>query len=1601
MKGTLRKVMGMLLAVSMLITLMPAGALADEFTDGIPAPEAVEPALEAELPDEETLPPEDDTAAADAGSDYLVSENHIPVLISEGTEVTFSNDTIPLLTEVEEGSEYIGDYTYYSVEAGDYMMEDTGEGLSLCFTVTANDTVAPKVSVLTQNGAYGDKPDAMEYAWEEAEAEEAEAEEANEYALYLSYDSCKAVRIEALPLVNVSFKGFHAEIWSEDGDILSQAVYRSGDAIRFFIQPDDDYKIQSVESSDSENTALYDEDSAMWLLRPVSDCDITAYAVPTDRIVHFHVSPGAGELSVQLYEGVTKDPNDENTYLVPYNVEGIEFRISTSDGSRPSVYFEDMNSAPKALAPGYGENPFEYFIYWSDLPTETSVIISKPDVEGTAKTVTFSFPGDRLESLSLSNQGTECLPVGTDESEGIITNTYEIPFGSAPVLSVEMKDVYQAGYLSIKKSGNNNLINLCTRHAFSRTIPVLGDVNATLYPVERLWIRVSKKDAPDNYLKGTEYAAYNGIKYALEEGEYSAEIMMGNDPAEEYTYRLSALKNNDSFSDGVINITVDPDNDMGQHQRTYTVSTQKAGATIEIDGKPRKITQTYRITINPVLKVTSIRVSSPGLKDSEPLKKRVDSRTVFKIMANRSPGQNASSLRAGLSNLNLTVAYEGAEQQIPKDRWTDIKKGEDVIASVYYESNGLRAELITGAYKDNNLSLKFSYGDSSNVLKEIPVQITEDTKAQNTKPAVKVKSTTDSSIVLEFSDIDTASPCLGKAYYKVVAESDNSLEIGNMLNGEKTWYIEREYPELLDYGDAETGDEIAAIDKKNEKIQKAFRQTVRLSMVQDEEKDGAESSYKLKISCVNTLPGKTLDLHDEDSSKILTSGPEENLTASTKDALYTAKVSLKKGKTGLYAGEKNVNIALVQFDKTATCLGAEACDTSYDDTRALTVSFDPVTGKLFADSTDETAVGKHVIRVMPTVRDNIYQAGTTLTVTVYRSIDSLAVIPASTEYVKAKNKTLTFKVSVKYNPESGIKPKTSRVTYSVIDAADEEEDPADDEDRPPYTVTVKNGKVTVSKYQGSASDETEGAIEDYSFRIVAKAADYPGNPTTGISEPITIKTEKRTIGTAVLLLKQEDGSYKRAADSTEKTVKDFTTDEIDGAVFAVALPDTKLKESYKPYELPCLFTDPDLLTYSVSKKKALDVFVLDNRIDPKRAMIFDSSPANNVVLKAVTKDGGKQSASVRFNIVYEKPEVLEAGIGDAKPSGKSFSVTGDGNNYVFLSLYKKDSAADTDWKELSGQVNYRISVKGGKFVSKNHSRGYYGIHLTSGKATVTLTYKGKKNVYTITDSAYDAYKNNTITAKPANSLISNLSEDQTLQINLRSGKYDFTGKYLLIKADTPAYNTNPSAYSLLLDAIGATSSSYIKERAVELTDTAKGKGTASLIAGGKELVAGSYKLVAYCVEKDGDTYSAPLTKPVRFTLKVTAPKKKKGSFKPAVTYTINTAESGSVELEGRGTNIKEVSFNEAYNGYDAGRSNGFLKYFEFVPTDDTDGENPVPAVIRLRDDLTEGDIAFLKTKASAVYRTGYVKYYAAFGDDGYGRPLTEIYKTVKITIVVK
>ena len=873
------------------------------------------------------------------------------------------------------------------------------------------------------------------------------------------------------------------------------------------------------------------------------------------------------------------------------------------------------------------------------------------------------------------------------------------------------------------------------------------------------------------------------------------------------------------------------------------------------------------------------------------------------------------------------------------------------------------------------------------------------TTLMETKPEVKVSYLDDISMILDVSSAgEITVPYKGKQYYKVevnaVPAEGKTVSTTIQEAIKNPFYFEREIPKEISTDDDE------------DIVYETLWQKLRIRVDSEELRGLIEEDdtckFSMTVSIVQTKDG-TVELTAENEKNLVRFRTNDDKKATveteTVSSLIETKLTLKKGTTKLFTGQKDVVAATAKFQASTKTRWVEVKDATAElkDAERLDVRFED--NKILVSASAQTALGKHMLEVQPSGPATMYRPVSTLTVTVEKGIDTIVLTSPTSVYKKA-NKAASLQVKVSYNPDD-VQPKSKKVKCSIVDVNgdeltyDAEVDDAETEGLYKYVTVNASGKVSINK----KLDTSEGT--SYSFRVKAVANDYKGNTVTALTDVITVTPDALEYK-ALALATSEDGEIYEviATDTTTPTVE-LTTNQLNNAVL-IALPaGVEVGDSVSLDD----GISVENLTVKSSNNKAVAVQIAEDRI-----RVLPLKPAKNVKLTVTLADGSKNSLPLKLTVKAATPEKLRLSVEkDGKPikdvseaGYDKISFSGTVNTKLTLRVMQGERVGDSGnyaFKPLDAYTNHTVKITGGKLLSSysDAAAGIYTVIVTSETATVTLkdTYHNTPETYKITNSIYSSAK------APKISIVSGTNKtiwsgepddskapDRKLKYQVGS-TYTSTGKSVLVEVsaadEEAAEKKRPGAYAQLKAAcLDMGKKISVDGGSFTLNFNEKAK-----------IPAGSYKLTLTLGAVNADGVFEADAKPVTITVKAAAPKKTSGSYKAETSYKIVKTPGAASAVEFKGKTEKAIRERAVYTEILAsnvkGKSNKFRDYFEIANVKNDQGETV--SKLQLKGSLTPEQInAIAKDDL-----TGYVTYTVSYGDDGYGHPTTET-KTVKITV---
>ena len=1289
---------------------------------------------------------------------------------------------------------------------------------------------------------------------------------------------------------------------------------------------DKDNKSTPVELKDGKGTVEFGNNRELTLKVTLGG----AASISENTIFTFNNKADHMTYSVPEQKGVTKKAGTTNLYQVTKEATEVVFNVTATGKFTPVVTINgDIQQGTVKESTKNGKK-YEYKVsaaVFDDVEGDDKYGTIVIDEKAEQKTLTVKFNPYEVE-VSAALSGREYKPVDGDAFDEIKIKVeeYEVDADSSLVLTV-------TPFTNCKITGATTQ----TGTAATKNVSVKETGAAlTVKVTDNTVVEVKSEGLYKTALVSTKgedrqpLEATKGI-YAVDyDGTYITGVIKGTSTA----VTLSKVTVMDGKKAAATNAVI--------YERTHEfaaldIDAKDAGKTLTVTlyttvDDQDKAVGTYKMKVSTAL--TGVKIT--GIKNNA-LSQVVDTTAEYAI--------TATTKTADLSRLYA----ESSDEDLVK---AEVDAGKLVITT----------KIPTGSTKSATVKL---YEGDEEAKKQIGNDITvniADPAWKKANPTVKVKSTDDTSVTLTLTaPKNVITPNTGKLYYKVVVTPKTGK------------------------GAPEDGDDI--VTKYIEKAEGAS-QDATITVNTADSGSGAKWKYDVTATLLQTNNKEGVD--SEETNVIYRSKAPKAVTAETKTPAYETKLTLKKGTTTLYRGQKDVKVATVQFSKNTTHTNLQSIkpikgyvlregERYREDIATLKYK----DGSIYADVVNEDIEpGKYSTTVYAEAPSGALSASAKLEITIASGISSIDVEVPSTSIYKADKKAATLKVTPVFNSASEFSTKAKKVNYEILD---KDGNKLTENSRLYGMVTVKNGTVTVNKNYVVATDADENI-----FCVGVTAADYEGNPAKGTSAPITITSEAQKLG-EVCIVKWNNSNFK--FDVITRGNKTLTKEELEGARVVALKKGTEEKSAYDWND----FVDPFsiCLTFK-SSNKAVTADEYGN--------IRVNGTAKNVKLTVSTNDGGKQSA-VLSGLTIGNTEVERLGI-------RANQYTSTGSHVIYLNnseanqlegdesfiandeihfcgtadsvIELKIDAVDDDRHLVSygcsGLINYKVNIdKGGKLLSS--SNGYAYVALSKESAVVTLEYKvgkdTKKDKFTIINDTFSDKKAPTV--KVSGGILSVRLRDQHVTYSL-SGDYDFAGKCVMVEVDPSiTYGKTPWVAEQIADACDGINNP------VAVDVDANGNASFTLTFKADEfygdphfITPGSYKLqLTFGTNEAG---FVPDTKAVTTTLKVTK-SKVNGSYKPVTKVTLSPMDQPAVELKGTGKNIQYEDYDKLCNVMNTnGQPNEFTKYFELEY-----------GYLKIKDGVDLTDI-----KKEDL--TGYVSYVAVYGEETY-TDWTE--GTVKITVTLK
>lgn len=928
----------------------------------------------------------------------------------------------------------------------------------------------------------------------------------------------------------------------------------------------------------------------------------------------------------------------------------------------------------------------------------------------------------------------------------------------------------------------------------------------------------------------------------------------------------------------------------------------------------------HEITLEVAKAATADAITVEGVDKNGNANQVIDTEKEYKITVTDGVAKNNLAVEVDAAAKGVTASI--AEGQLVVTVSNDAEAGTAVAIKLYDKTD-----------------------DKKEAIKTIKVTPTE--LLDGVKPTVSLKLATDVSLKLTLgSKVSEEELVNGELWYKVVVTPDSSTTNEKLIKEAKPEYVKRTgATDELDFS-------VAA-----ENV---------------EQGDGTAANFTVAVTLIRSKNGEVTEANEKDNTAEATEAVE--LKTATKNPYLTTKLSLKKLVTKIYTGQKEVVAAQAVFDKNTTFTTIEVKDVvavvGKNTSPTSKVSAYADGDKIVVSADSNYGVGKYRIYVAAVDKESTMKvAEASFDVQVQQGIYCLNVSVPESLY-KQEGKAASFTTTLTYN----YKPKTKKVTWEIgreTGEYDENGKPILEADP---NVTIKNGKVTVSKNYTVSADS-----EENKFAVSATAADYEGNTTYGY-DTFEITAEKAQLG-SVVIAKYTDDGY----DIIAKSGDEVKADEIIGADAYVLKPGVTVKDHYSHSVFWNVVSDAEVTYKSSNKAVTIGSYGYISSV---------TKTAKNIKITATATDGSKASAVLdKLTVTYATGEdiglyIEEYDSGDTLPVSEDGSVEVYGQKDARFKIYIQTKDEEGNWENIKGRglTDYTLKIKGAKITSKNTLTGEYVIIPTGATVTLTLTSKsilgnGTNKVYTLTNKSFSDAKTNAPKLKTSDKLYGGSYQPaQKVTYTLPS---DYANQMILFTLDTvdstnSKKKDNYNWFSGYFNELG----SYIK---------VSSDATVTLTFGYSRtyIPAGSYKLNYLVGGFNDDGNFVATAKPGTVSIKATAQKTIKASLKKA--YTLSALEGSRVEFTLNKSGV-EPNVLELKNANIKGTENQFLKYFEI----DHDTQNGDKYYLKLVDGLSAAQITELAGNKDNL--TGWVSYNYHNVDnsnDSYGEGQTQIKVTLK------
>ena len=624
------------------------------------------------------------------------------------------------------------------------------------------------------------------------------------------------------------------------------------------------------------------------------------------------------------------------------------------------------------------------------------------------------------------------------------------------------------------------------------------------------------------------------------------------------------------------------------------------------------------------------------------------------------------------------------------------------------------------------------------------------------------------------------------------------------------------------------------------------------------------------------------------------------------EAVYESDLKLVKRENVFYSGQKEVELAKLVFSDTTTEKGLNSARLEMQDTsgnkKVYEYSFLEKKGSLTFELSSDGVLsipdssgiisGKGTLTVKALKPLTLPFSTASMAVTVKQGIENVEISPDHPVKLYKGDKAVSFKLTAAVNPD-GPKPASNKISWHVFSAKDDKEITPSSMHALSGHISVKNGKVTISKEFVPLNDEAYNQ-----FYVVAEAADYEGNEAYDETDVITVTSEKGQLDSLVATETPNTPLEGILSD----TGKEYTSGKLEDYLIIAA--DSKgnpiNREDYSlsyPDKSVYVTDDDDSEGWRVKFKKPGKITFTAKSLDGK---------TRKLTLKV--KKG--QVTGSMLNVSDARSFDYDDGFSEELDDGDKTTAVYPGTSELYLTAAPK---ADSITSEVPV-----IKVESGAVITGTYNKDRIRILPTAEQTVIKVSCGKKSSKYTITNSAL-GYK----TAIDLKQDSSYFYIEQGGRINISandlpglSGNEVYTIKYLPPK--NVKWSKYKAFYELLNDggyaAKPETDGSYVIPLDID--------------AGTSALKPGEYDLQAVLV-KGGikDPYFTPVSAPVTLTIKaVKAPASPKVTIREKYVLKKNAGEVG-LKIDKVTPAGTEVYLYMLCNNNRNGKINHFTSYF--------------------------------------------------------------------------